>query len=104
MLLKKRSDSIYLEFTDPAMKKTDVSITAIRYYRGLSFYYLDSFKSALEDFNFFLQERYDLKNTYLYLGSIYCEGGLIEKGCSYLTKAAVLGNDKANGIKSQYCK
>ena len=104
----KGSDSIYIDLPDPGLPidyfNSDISMPVIRYFRGLSYYLTNQYHSALLDFTFSLNNKYKIKDCYLYLGLIYLEFDIHDKGCENLTHALENGNMDAKKYLDQYCK
>jgi tetratricopeptide (TPR) repeat protein len=102
----KGGDSVYLEFNknNPIYAKTDIDMTAIRYARGLAYYYSSNDKNAAMDFLFCMGKNYRLPECYLFVGSLYVQDGLGSEGCEYLQKAFEYGKIEAKPFLEKYCK
>jgi tetratricopeptide (TPR) repeat protein len=67
-------------------------------------YFMDSLKSSFIDFKACIDNGFELTNEcYRWLGIIYIDSGLKEKGCESFNKALILGDTTANGFIKRNC-
>ena len=85
-------------------RQIDVTMPALRFYRGKSFYNLKRDSLSLEDFLYCINTNYNKSNSLLYAGVLLLNKGVLEKGCLYLREAYVLGNEDAKRYISKFCK
>jgi len=82
----------------------DVAMEEIRLERGVSRYYLNSLQLAFDDFNFCIQNKYELPTSYLWRGLVYLTYEMHTEGCKDLNEALRLGNSDAEDLLNKNCK
>ena len=82
----------------------DVKMEEIRFERGFARYNIDSLRTAFDDFNFCIQQNFELPKSYYMVGLIYIAYGNIDEGCKMLTKSKGLGDLYAQEMIDEYCK
>ena len=107
---EKGTDTLYLDLNNknPIVNDrniNDVEMTLIRYSRGFSFYMLNNYDKALDDFEFCLSNGYNNNGSvFLYAGIIYSAKGPSKKGCNYFELAVRNGNSEAQSYLDKSCK
>jgi tetratricopeptide (TPR) repeat protein len=73
--LKKSEGQIYFEeFNNehlPLEDQTDIPILKVRYFRGLSHFYLNDYNKAVDDFLYSIASSYEVTKSQYYLGVSY---------------------------------
>lgn len=86
------------------INKYDIDATELLYREGVSFYYKKELQSAYDNFNFCIKNNYQLKESYLYRGSLFLETNQKGKACQDFFEAKRLGNNEADKFIEQYCR
>lgn len=104
----KGSDTLFIEFKKSSTLKEigryDIPMATIRYFRGLAYYYLTNYNSALDDLLFALQNNYNKPNCFFYIGIISQDKGNITLACKYFNLAYDEGYIDAVSYLNKYCK
>lgn len=82
----------------------DVRMEEIIYERGLARYYLDSMKTAFEDFSFCIDKNFEKPASLYWRGLIYISNGMDNAGCNNLYVSKEMGDPDAQEMIEKYCK
>ncbi|MDI1232851.1 MAG: hypothetical protein PSX81_01065 [bacterium] len=82
----------------------DIKMEEIKFERGIAYYNIDSLKLAFDDFNFSIQKKYLLPDSYYWRGLIYLQYNMKSEACNDLNKAKELGDPDAQDLISKNCK
>lgn len=103
----KGNEMFYLDRIENAFVETgfdfDVSMEEIRFERGIAYYHIDSLNSSFNDFNFCIQKKFELPESFYHRGLIYISFGDSEKGCVDLYTADQLNYQYAKESIDLYC-
>lgn len=103
----KGNEDFYFNWVENPLVETgfqfDVKMEEIRFERGISRYNIDSFNSAFLDFNFCIQNQFELSSNYYWRGLVYLTYGMELEGCEDLEKANDLGDNDAKEVIKSYC-
>jgi tetratricopeptide (TPR) repeat protein len=83
--------------------KYDVRSVELLYEQGLSHYYAKNLKSALNNFNFCIQNNFRIGECFLYRGAIFLEGGKKDQACKDFNEAKRFGDSDADSYINKYC-
>lgn len=104
----KGGETLYIEWNPNYFVNTgyefDVDMEEIRFERGVAKYYIDSSKSAFNDFHFCIENGFELSSSYYWRGLIYLAYDMKKEGCIDLEKSQELGNPDAKEMIDKYCK
>lgn len=89
---------------DKGKNRWTVFTTEAVFQRGDVKYHMDSLRSAYQDFQYCIDNGYEVARSHLFIGSIYMLNGNKEKGCSYYQKAAELGDTTAFRFIQEDCR
>jgi len=96
----KGGEMLYMDKVENSFIETgfefDVAMEEIRFERGIAYYHIDSLNASYNDFNFCIQKKFELSESFYHRGLIYIAYGDSNKGCEDL--------HKANDLKYQYAK
>ncbi len=84
--------------------KYDIESTELVYRQAVSYYYAKKLSAAFNGFEFCIQNKYRLDNSYLYRGAIYLTNKNDAKGCQDLFESKKLGNRDADDFIKKYCE
>ncbi len=103
----KGSEILYMDKAENSFIDTgfefDVSMEEIRFERGIAYYQLDSLIASFKDFDFCIQNEFELAESFYHRGLIYIAYGNSHKGCEDLYKANVLNYIYAQESIDLYC-
>lgn len=88
----------------PLEEQTDVPLYQIKYFRALSFFNLEKYFNALDDFEYSLHNKYSISNSQYYIGLCNAKLGNKSVACFYLMLSKNSGNIDAVRIINEYCK
>ncbi|MCC5918634.1 MAG: tetratricopeptide repeat protein [Cryomorphaceae bacterium] len=94
-------ENSFIEMTD---FEFDVAMEVIRFERGIARYYIDSLRTAFDDFNFCIHKNFELPESYYWRGMIYLAYGMHIEACIDLKKSQEFGDSDAHEIIEKYCK
>jgi len=104
----KGGENLYITWTQNYFDNTsyefDVDMEEIRFERGIARYFIDSSKSAFNDFHFCIENGFELSSSYYWRGLIYLAYDMKTEGCNDLEKSHELGDPNAKEIIDKYCK
>jgi tetratricopeptide (TPR) repeat protein len=104
----KGDDSVYIAYERNANTekylKFDLAMAQIRFLRAKIHYQSLHYRDAYKDFLFCLQNDYNQKECYLYMGAMNVTSGQKDEGCRQLQKASSLGDTSAKTMLRNFCK
>jgi len=83
--------------------QNDISLSSIRFHRGLSMYSKKNDSLAIEDFKYSLKYGYNKSESQFYIGVILLQTGDNKNGCLYLKDALQNGNKDAYEYLRKFC-
>ncbi len=84
--------------------KHQVPIGRIHYQIAITKYYMDSLRSAYENFQTAIAHNYEIGNCYIWQGLIWMDHDSIQKGCDFFRKAMRVGETDASRFIKMYCR
>lgn len=81
----------------------DVEMEEIRFERGIAYYHIDSLLASYNDFNFCIQNKYEIAESLYHRGLIHIAYGNSIEGCRDLSKAHELNFQSAKESIDLYC-
>ena len=84
--------------------REDVRMEALRFYRGVSYYFLEKYKEAYDDFTFALSKNYHKGLSYYYVGMMQYYADNNDLACKYLRLAVDNGDEVDKTILDKVCK
>lgn len=103
----KSEDSVYLEINNNGIfgknYSEDISMKIIKYYRGVSYFMVNEYGNAFEDFLFSINQKYNIGDSYLYLGVMELDYKDSSRGCKYLRLAFENGCNIAQKYLQENC-
>jgi tetratricopeptide (TPR) repeat protein len=104
----KGSETTYItetpnQFMDDDYGIYDVEMEEIKYERGIVLYEMDSLRSAFNDFNFCIQEGFQVKESLNMRGNIYLLFGMKKEACKDYKKGWELGDVDSRDNFAEYC-
>jgi tetratricopeptide (TPR) repeat protein len=103
----KGDGEVYLEMNKEPFGKyfqDDISMEVLRYYRGISYYMVNRFNQAYQDFLFAKSKQYNVGDCFLYIGIMQIDLENKEEGCKMFDSAWKYGNLDAKRYKERFCK
>ncbi|HEX7903809.1 MAG TPA: tetratricopeptide repeat protein [Chitinophagaceae bacterium] len=105
-IILKGTDSVYFESSNRFSEFTydeNVSMPELRFFRGLSYYYMNQYKKAANDFIFVASEDYNKGECYFYIGAMALDEKNNVLACKYLNLALENGYKEASKYLSHAC-
>jgi len=82
----------------------EVNIVEVKHSRGIALYEMDSLKEAFKEFDFCIENKYELSSSYYWRGLIYISYEMFKEGCLDINSALENGNNYCQDIKEKYCQ